>query len=151
LLTTTLALPWLNATVVVRGASAARTHELLNLVTVRADPGVAVPASASKMSVIWAAPFEQARSTTSQSDIEQTLSALRSLPRLPASAACEIRPMLGPVVGAKVVTFESNGTEASFLIAQAPCGQVTSGTGAASQADAALYAALANVPLPAVR
>jgi hypothetical protein len=151
LLTTTIALPWLNAKVVVEGATAARTQELLGRVSVRAPSAMTVPASASKMTVSWATTFPRSESSTSRSDIEQTLSALRALLSLPISAACEIPAMLGPVVGGKVVTFESNGTETSFLVAAAPCGQVTSGSGVASRVDAALSAALAKVPLTLVR
>jgi hypothetical protein len=147
-ITTTLALPWLNATIVVRGATGVRTQELLSHVTVHAQSAVAVPTAASQMSVIWATTNQHAQSSTSPSDIEQTLSALRALPSLPASAACEITANVATAEAGKVVTFESDSTETSFLVAQSPCNQVSTGTGAASQADAALGAALARVPLP---
>ena len=151
LLTTTLALPWLNATITVRSATAARTQELFSHVSAHAESGLGVPASASQMSITWATAYQRPQSSTSQKDIEQTLSAIRAVPGLPVSAACEIPVYLGPGVGGKVVTIESNGMETSFLVAQSPCNQVTSGTGTASRADAALHAALARVPLPVVR
>jgi hypothetical protein len=151
-LTTMLALPWLNATVVVSGATATRTQELLGLVTVHAQLAVTVPAAASRMTVSWATEFQRPATTTSQSDIEPALVALRALPTLSASAACQVPAALGPTAGGKVVTFESsNGVETSFLVTLAPCDEVMSGTGAASLADQTLYAALAKVPLPAVR
>ena len=57
----------------------------------------------------------------------------------------------GLAAGGKVVTFQGDCVETSFLVALAPCDQVTSGTGAASHAGPALYAALAKVPLTALR
>jgi hypothetical protein len=151
LLTTTLALPWLNATVVVRGATAARTQELLSHVSVHAKPDVTVPASASKMSVTRATLSQRASTTTAQPIIDQTLKTLRGLPALPVSAACEIPAYLGPRVGGLVVTFDGSAGETSFLVALSPCNEVTSGTGAASQADTALYLDLAKVPPPAAQ
>jgi hypothetical protein len=151
LLTTTVALPWLNATVVVRGATAARTEELLGHVSLHADDAMAVPETASRVSVVWASTYQQPTTSTSASDIDAMLFALGALPGLPETGACELPVTLGPVVGGRVVTFESDGTETSFLVASSPCNQVTSGTGVASRSDAALAAALARVPLPVVR
>ncbi len=151
LLTTTVALPWLNASVVVRGATAARTQELLGHVSLHADDAMAVPETASRASVVWASTYQQPTTSTSASDIEAMLSALRAVPSLPVAAACELPVTLGPVVTGRVVTFESDGNETSFLVAASPCDQVTSGTGVASRSDAALAAALARVPLPLVR
>ncbi len=149
LLTTTLVLPWLNATVVVRGATAARTQELLRRVSVHAQPEVTVPASASKMSVTRATLGQPASTTTAQPVINQTLKTLRTLPALPVSGACEIPAYLGPRVGGEVVTFDGSAGETSFLVALSPCNEVTSGTGAARHADTALYLALAKVARPA--
>jgi hypothetical protein len=151
LLTTTVALPWLNATVVVRGATAARTEELLGHVSVHAQDTMAVPESASRMSVVWAATYQVPVTSTSRAVIEQTLSALRAVPGVDAASACQIPGYLGPIVGGRVVTFEHDGTETSFLAASSPCAQVTSGTGTAHYADSALDAALAQVPLPGLR
>ena len=149
--TTTLALPWLNATVLVRGATSARTQELLQLVTVHAVPAVAVPDSASSMSVAWAADYVAVQTTTSQDDIDQTLTALRGLPPMPVADACRTPAMFGPIVGGKVVTFTQGAGSTTFLVADAPCSQVTAGTGAAIRASPALYEAIARVPLPAMR
>jgi hypothetical protein len=151
LLTTTVALPWLNASVVVRGATAARTQELLGRVSVHAQDAMTIPESASRMTVVWALTFQVPVTSTSQPDIQQTLSALRALANVPASTACEIPGYLGPITGGRVVTFESQGTETSFLVASSPCDQVTSGTGTASHVDSAFDAALAQVPLRGVR
>lgn len=151
LLTTTLALPWLNATVVVSGATAARIQELLTHVSVHAQPDVTVPASASKMSVTQATLGRPASTTTAQPVIDATLKTLRGLPALPVSAACKIPGYFGPAVGGLVVTFDGSAGQTSFLVAMSPCNEVTSGTGAASQADTALYLALAKVPLQGYR
>ncbi len=144
LLTTTLALPWLNAMVVVRGATPARTQELLNLASVHAESAVTVAGSASRISGTWAALPARLRFTTSQSDIEQTLGVLGGLPTVPAAAACEIPTTSGAFGVLQVLTFETNATDTSFLVVDSPCGQVTSGNGVASQADDALFTALAR-------
>jgi hypothetical protein len=148
--TATLALPWLNASVVVHGATAARAQELLGQVSFHVQSVMAVPGAASRMSVVRASPYQRPSSSTSPSVIEQTLSALRTLPSLPGAAACELPVTLGPIVAGRVVTFDSDGTETSFLVASSPCDQVTSGTGTAGHAGAALDTALAKVPLPAL-
>jgi hypothetical protein len=103
------------------------------------------------MSVVWAATYQVPVTSTSQAVIEQTLSALRAVPRVDAGSACQIPGYLGPIVGGKVVTFESQGTETSFLVASSPCDQVTSGTGTAAHVDSAFDAALAQVPLRGIR
>jgi len=150
-LTTTVALPWLNASVVVRGATAARTQELLGHVSLHAQDTMAVPESASRMSVVWAAPYQVPVTSTSRTIIEQTLSALRAVPGVDVASACQIPGYLGPIVGGRVVTFERDGVETSFLVVSSPCDQVTSGTGAANRSGPALAAALARVPLRALR
>jgi hypothetical protein len=103
------------------------------------------------MSVVWAAAYQVPVTSMSQAVIERALSALRAVPRVDAGSACQIPGYLGPIVGGRVVTFESNGVETSFLVASTPCDQVTSGTDTANHADTALDAALAQVPLPGVR
>jgi len=137
--------------VTVTAPTAARTQELLSHVSVHAQPDVTVPASASKMSVAQATLGRRASTTTAQPVIDQTLKTLRDLPALPVSAACKIPGYFGPAVGGLVVTFDGSAGETSFLVALSPCNEVTSGTGAASQADTALYLALAKVPLQGSR
>jgi len=112
---------------------------------------MAVPESASRMSVVWAAPYQVPVTSTSRTIIEQTLSALRAVPGVDVASACQIPGYLGPIVGGRVVTFERDGVETSFLVVSSPCDQVTSGTGAANRSGPALAAALARVPLRALR
>lgn len=150
-LTTTLALPWLNMTVVVSGADAATTKRLLGHVSALQQTDLAVPASASSMSVGYASVGQQTRTLRSAAVITETLSALRELPAMSEPGACQAPTTLGPVAGAVVVTFQTPTGQVSFLVSSAPCDQVTSGTGVAGKADDALRSALSQVRPPLLR
>jgi hypothetical protein len=161
-LTTELTLPWLNVTVVVRGTDAvttkqllghvsATTKQLLGHVSALPQADLAVPASASSMSVVYASLSQQTRSSKSAAVITATLTALRELPAMSEPEACQAPSTLGPVAGAVVVTFQAPTGQVSFLVSSAPCDQVTSGTGVAGKADDALRTALTQVRPPLMR
>jgi hypothetical protein len=150
-LTTALTLPWLNVTVVARVADAATMKQLLGHVSALPQSDLAVPASASSMSVGYASLGQQTRTSKSAAVITATLSALRELPAMSEPEACQAPTTLGPVAGAVVVTFQTHTGQVSFLVNSAPCDQVTSGTGVAGKADDALRSALSQVPPPALR
>jgi hypothetical protein len=97
--TTRLALAWLNATVVKRGATAARTQELVHHRSVHTQDAMAVPKVASRISVIWATTYQRPTTWTSPSVIEQTLAALRAPPSVGVAAAGAIPGYLGSIVG----------------------------------------------------
>ena len=151
-LTTVLALPWLNVTVVVGGMDAATTKQLLGHVSALPPADLAVPASASSMSVRYASLGQPTRTSKSAALIAETLSALRELPAMSGPEACQAPTTLAfTVPGAVVVTFQTTTGQVSFLVSSAPCDQVTAGTGVAGKADDALRSALLQVPPPALR
>jgi hypothetical protein len=150
-LTTTLALPWLNVTVVVAAPDAATTKQLLGHIFALPRPDLAVPASASSMSIGYASVSQRTRTSKSAALITETLSALRELPAMSEPEACQAPTTLGPVAGAVVVTFQTHTGPVSFLVSSAPCDQVTSGTGVAGKADDALRTALSQVRPPLLR
>ena len=135
-----------------QGADPATTKDLLAHMTVVTKPDLAVPETATSMSVVAAYTNQKPATTTSQDVITPVLDALRELPSVPVAEACSIPAYFGPRSGGMVVTFtNSAGATTSFLTALAPCSQVTSGTGIAGSLDDALAQALASAPTPPLR
>ena len=150
--TTALALPWLNVTVVVGAPDAATTKQLLGYVSALPQADLAVPASASSMSVGYASLGQRTRTSKSAAVITATLSALRELPTMSEPEACQAPPSpRGPSAREVVVTLQTTTGQVSFLVSSSPCDQVTSGTGVAGKADDLLRTALLQVPPPALR
>jgi hypothetical protein len=149
--TTSIALPWLNAMVVVRAADRVATDELLAHVTVQQQTVLGVPASASKVRVAFAVGASGGTASSVPGVINGLLADLRALPSLAAAQACRPGGKYPGRVSDTVLTFTTATGNVSYLVSAISCNQVTAGAGSAGKADAVLRRDVARLAQPSLR
>ena len=138
--TAVLALPWANALVTARASESASARELLDRVSVRIGDGLAVPATASSVTIeSLAGPVsdgQQRRATvTNAADVARLLNDLRSLaPLRSAQQACDGSSLLDTAV----LTVSWPGGQRAYAARFGQCAQVIAGTGNAAHTNANL-------------